>query len=344
MKVPLLINAYCTVSDPPPLSFPHLLRAHRDRNDAELEPHLRDFAGYLLARCNGEMTSHLFGVTEHIARVRHQFALEVEDTDRSAFAGWARRANAVLFVPDGSVLDPAGEILVGPDGEGPAEKAVLPFPEDAVERKRRTELKLGELGIRTPQSLPPVVGEPELVTRSPQEAATRALSLFVVALRAESLAARQEIAVSDLRSRLPLAFATLTPNESEFLGSPQPESRAVVQFAWRYECVFVLLWALGIAAELPWPSAVCDVPWTARTMIDADQGSFISDARLRSDADILDALDLHYRLNWTAVQARLDHADTPAGLDGDVVQERHYALNWLTRYQDADWDAVDTST
>lgn len=37
----LLINAYATHRDPPPLEFPHGLNARRDRSDPELGEHLR---------------------------------------------------------------------------------------------------------------------------------------------------------------------------------------------------------------------------------------------------------------------------------------------------------------
>jgi hypothetical protein len=32
------------------------------------------------------------------------------------------------------------------------------------------------------------------------------------------------------------------------------------------------------------------------------------------------------------------------GLDPGVIQERHHALNWLVRFEDAEWDDVDTPT
>ena len=41
---------------------------------------------------------------------------------------------------------------------------------------------------------------------------------------------------------------------------------------------------------------------------------------------------------------RLDETDPPAGLEPGVVKERHHTLNWLVRFEDADWDDVDTPT
>ena len=34
----------------------------------------------------------------------------------------------------------------------------------------------------------------------------------------------------------------------------------------------------------------------------------------------------------------------PGALEGGVIYERHYALNWLFCFEQADWDDVDTPT
>ncbi len=60
----------------------------------------------------------------------------------------------------------------------------------------------------------------------------------------------------------------------------------------------------------------------------------------RPIAELLDVLDLHYRLHWITTDARVKKVPSPAGVEPGVVMERHRALNWLTR----DQDAVDTAT
>lgn len=69
-----------------------------------------------------------------------------------------------------------------------------------------------------------------------------------------------------------------------------------------------------------------------------------SDARLRSASEILDEADLIYRIDWACVDARVNGSPTPEGVDCDVVQERHHALNWLIGYQRQAWDDVSTDT
>ena len=66
--------------------------------------------------------------------------------------------------------------------------------------------------------------------------------------------------------------------------------------------------------------------------------------RQRPTAEILDQLDLHLRLHWLTTEARLGRRDAEPGVDPGVVLERHRALNWLVRFEDADWDDVDTPT
>jgi Domain of unknown function (DUF4272) len=339
-----LINAYCTRLDPPSLQFPHALSGKRDRHDPELSKHLHGFIGYVVSRGEQQMTQVKYHLMRHIQRVRHHFSLTVDDHDLDAFAQWAWQANAICFLPDGSIRDPSGRLLI--DGAGAAQEpdAEIPHPPDARERKARSERELARLGIRVPATLPPVIGEAEVELRPALEVAQRALALFVVAIRAESLGAGNDIPIAELQERRPAAFQVLTPNESSFLNTAAPEQQQIVNFTWRYEALFLLQWALGLMPDLPHPSRICDVPAVARTMLDTSEEDLLARAALRPTAAVLDALDLHFRLHWAVRQARLDGKDGVDGLDPGAVLERHHALNWLVRFEDADWDDVDTPT
>jgi hypothetical protein len=57
----------------------------------------------------------------------------------------------------------------------------------------------------------------------------------------------------------------------------------------------------------------------------------------------LGTLDLSYRMHWATRQAGLHNKPAPAGLEPGVILERHYALNWLVRFEDAEWDGVGAS-
>ncbi len=341
----VLINAYCTRADLPPLDFAHTLLARRGLSDAELAPHLSGFVGYVLSRGNGEMSRNRYHVMRHVQRVQQHLSLSIDEAQLDAFSAWAERANAIVFLPDGDIRDPNGRVLLSAAGEEPDQEAALPYPPEAWQRKARTEALLASRGVSVPQHLPPLISEPELRSRAPQELAGRAFALLAVAARAESVANNAPLAVNDLLARLPSAQANLTPNEQAFLFDDAPAEPAVVQFGWRFECLFVLEWALGLVDALPFPEAICDVPLATRVMLDArDVEGAVHAAKVRTESDILDALDLHYRLHWLIRQSRMKETALPQGLDAGVVAERHHALNWLVRFEDHDWDDVDTPT
>lgn len=338
----ITVNAYCTHRDPPPLGFAHSLNSRRGRSDPELTEHLNGFIGFVM-RTRPQMTAALYATLRHIERVQTQISFEVDPAVFDEMVGWAQQANAIFFMPDGAVLNPSGAVLVDPSG-APGTAAV-PFPADAVLRKQSTDTALAERHIRVPASLPPVVGETEVQLRSAEDVARRALALMLVAVRAESLSAGEPLPVAELREKLSAGYDAASPAEHAFLSEEQPPEQSIVNSVWRYEALFVLAWALGLFDELPFPDRICDVPAVAKAFFDADRARLVSEARLRDASDILDALDLHYRLHWAARQAmQVEHKEPPAGLEPGVLQERHHALNWLTRFADAEWDDVDTPT
>ena len=169
------------------------------------------------------------------------------------------------------------------------------------------------------------------------------MALLAVALRAESLAAGKPVPVAELEQKLPGVRQALSPQETAFLQNEQPSEGELTQFSWRYESLLTLEWALGLA-DLPWPDDPCDAAATSRTLLERAEEAVGAKARLRPGAEILDALDLHYRLHWLVRQSRIDGQALPAGLDAGVVAERHHALNWLTRFENADWDETNTPT
>jgi Domain of unknown function (DUF4272) len=340
----LLINAYCTKGTVPELNFPCTLNNRRDLSDPELFPHLSGFVGYVRSRGNNEMSRAKYHVIRHIQRTQQHLSFSVEENQMDAVADWAERANALLFLPDGNVRDAQGRVLVSAIDGNSDQDAEIPYPVEAWERKARTEKFLATKNLGLPLHLPPLVSETELRLRDPQEIVGRALALFVVAVRAESLATNDPIAIPQLEERFPLAFTCLTENERSFLFAENPTSNEVIQFAWRYECLFLLEWVLGLVEFLPYPGAICDVPLAARIITTVDENTLFKTATMRPASEILDSLDLHYRLHWLVRQARHNNGEIPADCEGGVIQERHYALNWLVRFEESEWDDVDTPT
>jgi len=124
----------------------------------------------------------------------------------------------------------------------------------------------------------------------------------------------------------------------------QTHSKAI-QFTWRYEAYWVMLWALGFVAKLARPDSQCDVARAVSILRGLGHDKFMSQAKLRPPAEVLDAADLIYRYHWAVREYhQLRGQEPPAKLNADVVMERHHALNWLIGYGNGDWDSVDTST
>ncbi|MEZ4223434.1 MAG: DUF4272 domain-containing protein [Polyangiaceae bacterium] len=338
----LLVNAYSTLVDPPALDFPHQLNNRRDLSDPELAPHLNGFVGFIM-RERPQMTATLYATMRHIQRVRNHLSFNLEEEALDALSHWAWEANAILFMRDGTVLNPGGRELV--DSSGVPHEAELPYPKDALERRERTSQRLAELGLATPASLPPVVSEREVVLRDARDVAHRMYSLLAVAVRAESLASGEPLEVAALREKLPLAFEALSPVEQAFLDSDEPAQQDVVNHAWRYEALFLLQWALGLFDEMPMPTKICDVPAVAGALFGRNGREVLKAAKLRPTSQILDVHDLLFRLHWLAREAiHNKNEPPPAELDPGVIQERRHALGWLVQFEDADWDDVDTPT
>ena len=298
--------------------------------------------GFVMGGGEREMTATRYAVIRHIERVRHHLAFEISETVLNELALWAHAANAILFFEDGTVRAPNGKALVDPETGEADEGAEVPSPAGALERKQRSDATLVALEIPVLASLPAIEDEIEVELRPAADVLGRCAALFACALRAESLADGQPpIPVSEVLQRVPLATDQLSPEERAFLDAEPPGRQTIVNMVWRYEALGALMWSIGLLPELPLPTALVDVPRVARIMLDLDPTQPVS---LRPDAEILDSLDLTFRLHWAATNARVTNKPPPADLDGGVIQERHHALNWLIRFEGAAWDDVTTPT
>jgi hypothetical protein len=210
---------------------------------------------------------------------------------------------------------------------------------EAIDRKVRSETMLRAEGVPFLAALPVIETMTEALKRSKEEVALRALCLLFVAAKGEGIA--EEILENVLESYE--LRPHLTPKELGFVLNNSPTQHDRIQFTWRYEAAWTLLWALGFVAELGKPVEVCDVKFAVGTMLEATTSQFIADSELRPIADILDQADLIYRYHWAVRNARIKGQQTPAALDPGVTEERHYALNWLIgTEQEGDHVTTDT--
>lgn len=340
----MIINAYSTLREPHKLDFPHHLLGQRGRSMPALIEHLNGFMGFVCDDGKREMTATLYAVMQHIQRTRQHFSFEVADDALNSSTAWGWCSNSIYFLTDNTVRDPAGAVLVDPASGQPESTAVVPYPSDAIARRQRMRDKLTTLGINISNDLPPTLGQAEVMMRPDDEAGWRMLSLFIVAVRAESLATGNLIPVPQLRAKSPMAFEAMSPDELAFVADETPDHQSIVNFAWRYEALYLLQWALGLHDELKFADTICDVPLVAETMVNQADRQIVNAAKLRPATEILEAVEENQQMLWAARQARIENREPPAGLDGGVLSERQHALNWLIQFGDAPWDEVDTPT
>jgi hypothetical protein len=212
---------------------------------------------------------------------------------------------------------------------------------EAIDRKLRSEEILRAEGVPVLASLPVIDSAAEALKRSKEKVALRTLCVLFVAAKGEGLG-------EDLVEQLLESYELrphLTPEELAFVLDKSPSEYDRIQFTWRHEAAWTLLWALSFVDQLGQPAQICDVGFAASTMAKRTTSQFIEDSELRPIAEILDQADLIYRYHWAVRNAVTRGQEVPAALDPGVTQERHHALNWLIGYDDdKGWDNVPTHT
>lgn len=208
--------------------------------------------------------------------------------------------------------------------------------EDQIERKFKNEALLNKLQVKVNSKLPAVESEKETVLRTPETIAQRlAVMAFINAFANKAIDSEK---TTELLKGHNL-WEYVSPNEKELIENPTDE--ALNNETWRCEGIWVLLWALNIVDELGNATDMCDLSGLTEDNYPLkDPAGFIEKYSIsRTKAEILDAADLYYRYEWTAVDARLKGIH-PTGINSSIVYERHYALNWLIQYQNQEWDDV----
>lgn len=213
-------------------------------------------------------------------------------------------------------------------------------------RKARSIAMLEQRGIPTLDWLP-VIGEvEESHRRTTEEVARRALALAIVATKGSGHATDPPEDVAAFIPGLVDRYGVtpdLTPDERIFMDTSEPREFDYVQFAWRYEACWALMWSLGFVDRLEFPAGICDISVLIAIIMDRGRDGFIADADLRPQAAIFDETDFIFRLHWATRDADLK-GGAVEGVEPGVVMERHHALNWLADESDIGWDDVSTPT
>ncbi|MEP0211577.1 MAG: DUF4272 domain-containing protein [Cellulophaga sp.] len=276
----------------------------------------------------------------------------------------AQELDALLFVqPDALIsksngqhfLDKNLDLIIDGDGNCEIEELVVNIDskyydkpqteatEDQKLRKEQNDAFIASKNIKVNKNLPFVESEDSVEIRSAKEIAERVTILAVT-----NFVAFNSMSGSDALEYISKYNLTdlVTPKELDFLQNPTEDKKS--QETWKCECIWVLFWALDKTTEIGFPNALADlnnIP-TEQYPVgkDKDPWNFINaQTSVKSTAEILNANDLYYRLDWACVDARINGLQIEEVHPG-VVYERHYALNWLINYNNAQWDDVSCDT
>ena len=211
----------------------------------------------------------------------------------------------------------------------------------AQQRKEKTELYLRELGIPFNIGLPIIDEEDEAIIRQPADIAKRILVLAYLGVYAED-GDRNEI-IEYLKSEN--LWDTVSENEKELFTQDELTEKDKINISWRSEAINVLLWTINKVDNLDLPIEECNVGEILDLLPDflSTSKEFIETATIRNTSEILDLADLTFRLHWMTRQSGLEGKEPVLGINGGILQERHYALNWIT-YYDENWDEITTDT
>jgi len=213
------------------------------------------------------------------------------------------------------------------------------YSPEQLKRKERSELLLGEKGVKVNKNLPCVVSSEQAVIRDKAIIIERAYALLTIAARGEGVEKEQLNRVIQDKQ-----IKEFTSKETGILAKDDLTDNEKAYAIWRYESLTVLLWSLGFVDKLTFPTEICDVSKVVGMIIKPSRQDFEQAVQLRAKEEILEELDKIYRMHWACVDARLKGITPTGNINSSVVYERHYALNWLTNYQNDAWDDVQTNT
>ena len=209
-----------------------------------------------------------------------------------------------------------------------------------IGRKKRSEKKLKEIGIPINQHLHTLESESNLRFKEIEEVIDRIIAITIVS--AKGSGAPDETIEEFIETYQ--AMELFSPEEKEFIENEDPDQDEYNTYSWKIECNSALLWAINLIPDLPFPHTLSDVESFYKLVWSSTKEELIHRASYRDKNEILDALDLLYRLHWAVVETRLNNEEFPIEISPGVVYERRYALNWMVNIQDEDWDDISMDT
>lgn len=285
---------------------------------------------------------------------------EYNDSYQTLFIGLQSKVKGIGFLPDTTLIDRDGSVIVYPDGRsGPAVFRVFACTrkvrgEESVtsegeQRKRKSIAYLQEKGVPFLETLPQLPALADLRFKTREEIAKRAISLLLVIQYACDVEQGNDLEES---KQFVLQYLEkygveqeLTDQERALIQGASPLKQDAINLVWQYEAYWVLIWSLGLVRSLDFPDRTCDCDYAIKAVSSCESfDDFISQTNERSSEEILDEADKIYRLHWACVNARIQGMQPASGLIESVVMERRRALFWLIGDRDESWDHIHMDT
>lgn len=236
-----------------------------------------------------------------------------------------------------------------PKGDSTFMDKDIPEEQADIDRRMRSIEKCKQMGLPVLESLKASVYESECVIPSKEDIIHRLACIFAAAVCAEACSNEPKKAKEMVKGMLAMLDKNYSVSryfssaEQEYTSNPVKYPDMHPKFGWRYECCAVLLWALGLW-ELGEPNKICDAGKLGEIIWKSDFDSLMEKSQLKSKEEILDMQDLILRYDWACVDARIHNKEMTV-IDGEIVYEWHYALNWLTNANyTTDWDNIRPDT
>jgi Domain of unknown function (DUF4272) len=206
-------------------------------------------------------------------------------------------------------------------------------PPDPETRRRRTLDRLEAESVSCPPGLMRLPSQGEVRFPQAETVALRALALVLVACEATGMSNQTVDGLIDIY-RPPFS-----PAEWRWFESPSRDPLATCDFGWRFEAALPLLWSVGLPATMKRADAQTEPFAILKPLVELRREELLARSEMRPAAEILDLADLHYCYRCASLLALDEGVEPPAGLDPQVLLERHRAFTWLIG-GGGDWDEV----
>ena len=208
------------------------------------------------------------------------------------------------------------------------------------ERKSASEARIRALDIPINENLRLLAADDEVQLRSPEDVLQRMIALWAVVGTA-MVPGNRHFHRYIVGNRYQPWLST---RESRFLLKENPGEAQRILYSWQLEPLYFIAWCAGLIEHVgipQGPSSLKDIVGLfPKDMTPPDR---LKDAiRIRPVAEIMDQVDLVYRLDWGVRHVQPTGDGTAPALNAGVLQEWHRAANWMIRHKGQDdWDHIE---